>query len=119
LDSDLRRPLGEPPPEVRMIIEDAVCAYDVAVDHESLKTVSLGRKGPGYKIGLLGGVDGRWTDGFAAARSQSRDFLRFQLDGPDRAVSFALDSDAPPTETIDALQKLDDLVYQANVLASR
>ena len=102
-----------------MIIEDAVCVYDVAVDHESLKTVSLGRKGLGYKVGLLGAVDGRWTEGFAAARSQSQNFSRFQLDRPDRAVSFSLDSDAPPTETIDALQRLDDLVYQANVLASR
>ena len=64
----------------------------------------------------LGGVS---PEGFAAARSQSQNFSRFQLDRPDRAVSFSLDSDAPPTETIDALQRLDDLVYQANVLASR
>jgi hypothetical protein len=119
LESDLRRPLGELPPEVRMIIEDAVCVYDVVVDHESLRSVSLGRKGLGYKVGLLGSMDGRWTEGFAAARSQSQNFSRFQLDRPDRAVSFSLDSDAPPTETIDALQRLDDLVYQANVLASR
>jgi hypothetical protein len=102
-----------------MMIEDAVSVYDVVVDHESLRTISLGRKGLGYKVGLLGSTDGRWADGFAAARSQSGDFLRFQLDRPERIVSFSLDSDAPPTETIDALQKLDDLVYQANVRASR
>jgi hypothetical protein len=102
-----------------MITEDAVRVYDVAVDHESLRTVSLGRKGLGYCVRLVGPVDGRWADGFAAARAQSRDFAPFAFDRPDRTVYFSRAPDAPPTEIIDALQRLDHLVSEANALASR
>jgi hypothetical protein len=102
-----------------MIVEDAVRVYDVAVDHGSLKMISLGRRGLGYRVHLAGSIDGKWAEGFSVARSGSRDFACFELDRPDGAVSFPFAPDTPPTEIIGTLEKLDDLIYEANALASR
>ena len=101
-----------------MLVEDAVRVYDVAVDHGSLKMVSLGRKGPGYRVGLTGFIDGRWAEGFMKARSESKELSCFELDRPGAAASFAFAPDAPPTEIIGNLEKLEELVYRSNALAS-
>jgi len=116
---DLRRLLAEPPPEVRMIIEDATRVSDVAAYHQGLSNVSLPRHGVGYRVPLVGMVDGRWADAFFAARARSREFARFELDREKRTITFPREPDAPPTEIIDTLQRLDDLIYAANVIASR
>jgi hypothetical protein len=102
-----------------MIIEDAVRVSDVAAYHQRLSNVSLPRHGVGYRVPLVGTIDGRWAEAFQAARGRSREFARFELDREKRTITFPREPDAPPTEIIDTLQRLDDLIYAANVIASR
>jgi hypothetical protein len=117
--TDLRWLLrAEQPSEVRMAVEDAVRIYDVIVEHASLTTVSIGRKGPGYRVRLLGPLDGRWFATFGNVQRRLAHWARFQLDRLEGAVCFPHEIDAPPTELIDKLEQLDDLVSQTNFVAS-
>jgi hypothetical protein len=102
-----------------MIVEDAVRIYDVIVDHESLTTVSFGRKGVGYRVRLTGPLDGRWFVTFGSIQARGSESADFQLDRLEGSVSFPHEADAPPTEVIDKLERLDDLVSQTNFVASR
>ena len=102
-----------------MAVEDAVRIYDVIVEHESLTTVSMGRKGSGYRVRLAGPLDGRWCASFGNIQARLQQWAGFELDRLEGAVSFRHEADAPPTELIDKLERLDDLVSQTNFVASR
>jgi hypothetical protein len=102
-----------------MVVEDAVRIYDVIVDHETLTTISMGRKGSGYRVRLSGPVDGRWYSSFGNIQGRLQHWAGFEVDRLEGAVSFRHEADAPPTELIDKLERLDDLVSQTNFVASR
>jgi len=101
-----------------MAVEDAVRIYDVIVEHASLMTVPMGRKGSGYRVRLTGPLDGRWFASFGNVQARLPHWVHFQLDRLEGSISFPHAADAPPTELIDKLEQLDDLVSQVNFVAS-
>src|SRR5215831_335703 len=107
--TDLRRLLGRAAVGGPMAVEDAVRIYDVIVELESLMTVSMGRKGSGYRVRLSGPLDGRWFTSFGTVRARVPYWADFQLDRLEGSISFPHETDAPPTEVIDKLERLEYL----------
>jgi hypothetical protein len=64
-------------------------AYEVAVDHASLRG-EVGPQGRRYHVALQGPVDDRWMRAYQIVQLDETGLLRFRLDPVNRVVSFSV-----------------------------
>ena len=89
-------------------------AYEIVVDHATLRALDMGQKGTGYSVRLLGRIDEAWIRCFRSVQRDSRRLANFVLDPRAWSVSFLCQSDDGPADVITALDALDAFVHRVN-----
>jgi len=86
----------------------------VTVDHSTLTRESTGID-VAYRVRLSGAVTLAWADTYRVLQSDSTTFRRLRLDTVTGTVSFSCRAVDGPTQVIDSLERLDDLIQRVNL----
>jgi hypothetical protein len=86
----------------------------LTVDHSTLSREPTGTDVL-YRVRLSGPVAVGWADAYRLLQSDSTAFRRLRLDPASGIVSFSCRAVDGPTQVIDALERLDELVQRVNL----
>jgi hypothetical protein len=86
----------------------------LTVDHSTLSREPMGTDVL-YRVSLSGPVAVAWADAYRLLQSDSTAFRRLRLDPAAGIVSFLCRAVDGPTQVIDALERLDELVERVNL----
>ena len=97
---------------------ETAIAYDVTLDQDGMDWQQAGPLFERYAIRLVGQLDRRWVDSYAAVVKERPNLARFRLEAGTTSVSFTCRSTDGPAEVMGVVKRLEEMIGLVNQAAT-